>query len=66
MHGCEPLNSVSDLQSNSLDLSYKPNFPVQREPSDGEDLAYFNYDVTNEEQLDFPEKESDLNTVKVS
>ena len=66
MYGREPLRSVSDLQSSSLGVPYKPDFPVQREPSDGEDFAYLNYDIPNEEQLDFPTKESDLTIIKVS
>ena len=37
-------------------MPYKPDFPVQREPSNGKDFAYLNYDVTEQEQLDLPGK----------
>lgn len=54
MYRRESLNFIRDLQSNSVGVPYKPDFPIEREPSNGEDFAYLYYNVANEKQLHFP------------
>lgn len=65
MYRREPLNFIRALQSNSVGVPYKPDFPIEREASNREDFADLYYDVANKKQLHFPEKESDLDIVKV-